>query len=62
MHLELDITPLLTDQELQVSIAYWEGAVTVQGQQAGQSISGQGYVELTGYAEHAARQELRPRH
>ena len=42
--LELELQPLLADQENRLSIVYWEGAVDVLG-----TISGRGYVELTGY-------------
>jgi predicted secreted hydrolase len=51
--LELALTgqPLLADQELNVSTTYWEGATAFEGQRAGQLVSGQGFVELTGYAE-----------
>jgi predicted secreted hydrolase len=49
----LTLTPELQDQELVVyqstGNAYWEGAVSIQGQSAGAQISGEGYVELTGY-------------
>jgi predicted secreted hydrolase len=48
--LTLDLEPYLADQELNVSYAYWEGAVRVSGEQAGSTISGSGYVEMTGYA------------
>jgi predicted secreted hydrolase len=44
------VTPKLVDQELNLSFVYWEGAVSVTGTQSGRSVSGQGYVELTGYA------------
>jgi predicted secreted hydrolase len=47
--LALEIHPLLQDQEMQVSFVYWEGAVTVEGVQAGRPAEGRGYVELTGY-------------
>ena len=47
--LDLQIEPWLADQELNVSYSYWEGAVRVQGQRLGQPVSGNGYVELTGY-------------
>ncbi len=47
--LELKITPLLPDQELRVSVRYWEGAVTVTGQQAKSVIKGRGYLEMTRY-------------
>jgi len=49
--LELTIEPLIADQELDVSYAYWEGAVRIQGQRSGSPITGRGYVEMTGYAE-----------
>jgi predicted secreted hydrolase len=48
-NLEIDVVPLINDQELNVSYRYWEGAVTVNGTKNGKSISGQGYVELAGY-------------
>lgn len=44
--IDLEITPLINDQELNVSFVYWEGAVRVEGSQ-----TGYGYVELTGYKE-----------
>lgn len=47
--LDLTITPLIPNQELNVSVVYWEGAVLVEGTRNGQPISGRGYVELTGY-------------
>jgi predicted secreted hydrolase len=49
--LELEVTPRLRDQELNVSFRYWEGAVTVAGSSAGVPVEGVGYVELTGYGE-----------
>ena len=48
--LALDIEPYLADQELNVSYAYWEGAVRFEGQRAGKPVAGEGYVEMTGYA------------
>jgi predicted secreted hydrolase len=48
--LRLTITPLLADQEMNVSYAYWEGAVKADGTVGGKPVSGNGYVELTGYA------------
>src|SRR5258706_4205906 len=51
---ELSLTPKLKDQELVVyqstGNTYWEGAVSIQGQSAGQDVQGEGYVELTGYS------------
>ncbi len=48
--LRLEITPWLADQEMQVSYIYWEGAVRAAGTSAGRPVTGNGYVELTGYA------------
>jgi predicted secreted hydrolase len=48
--LDLRVQPWLAQQEMLVSFAYWEGAVQVSGTSAGQAITGNGYVELTGYA------------
>ncbi len=50
----LILSPELKNQELVVyqstGNSYWEGAVSIQGQSVGQIVSGEGYVELTGYA------------
>ena len=43
--LEMEITPLISDQEHRHDFVYWEGAVSVQGNDS----SGKGYVELVGY-------------
>jgi predicted secreted hydrolase len=55
----LEIVPLLDDQELRTSrstqVTYWEGAMSVSGTFAGRAVSGQGYLELTGYAERFAQ-------
>jgi predicted secreted hydrolase len=48
--LDLEVTPYVSDQEMQVSYVYWEGAVRVTGTADERPISGHGYVELTGYA------------
>ena len=48
--LVLEIEPYLEDQELNLSYAYWEGAVRIRGQAAGREVNGSGYVEMTGYA------------
>jgi predicted secreted hydrolase len=50
LSLELDIRPVVSEQELDLSYQYWEGAVVVVGAQSGSPVSGVGYVELTGYA------------
>jgi len=47
--LDLEIEPLLADQELDVGLRYWEGAVAITGSRRGRPVTGHGYVELTGY-------------
>lgn len=47
--LRLEVTPRLAQQEMDLSVRYWEGAVAVTGQAGGAPISGSGYLELAGY-------------
>ena len=46
---DVRVTALMENQEMDVSVRYWEGAVRVTG-----SDTGRGYVELTGYGDSAA--------
>jgi len=59
LDLSLDLVPLLADQELRTGrstqVTYWEGAVAVSGKKEGRSVTGNGYVELTGYVERFAK-------
>ena len=48
--LDVEITPYISDQELDGIVRYWEGAVRVEGAANGEPLTGSGYVELTGYA------------
>ena len=48
-NLDLRVEALMPNQELDVSVRYWEGAVRVKG-----SAAGRGYVELTGYGSSPA--------
>ncbi len=52
--INLTLEPYMADQELKTrgstGIVYWEGAIKGQGVSKGQSVTCQGYVELTGYA------------
>lgn len=52
--LSLELVPELADQELITSsstqVTYWEGAVQASGTYETARVTGQGYVELTGYA------------
>ncbi len=51
----LTLKPYIADQEMHVSFTYWEGAVEIKGTSNGASVSGSGYVEMTGYAGAMAR-------
>jgi predicted secreted hydrolase len=48
--LDLQVTPWVADQEMRVSVTYWEGAVRFTGTSLGASVVGNGYIEMTGYA------------
>lgn len=49
--LELAIEPLVDNQELRLTVRYWEGAVRVSGSRNGRTVSGYGYLELAGYSD-----------
>ncbi len=54
--IDLAVDPVRRAQELdlqETGLRYWEGAVDARGEAAGRSVTGRGYVELTGYAEAA---------
>lgn len=50
---DLTLSPLLQEQELvtreSTRVTYWEGAVRASGSFANVAVSGEGYVEMTGY-------------
>lgn len=51
----LRIAPCLDDQEMvttgSTGVTYWEGCIAVKGSDGGAPLTGQGYMELTGYAD-----------
>lgn len=47
--LDLTVRPHLRNQEINLSVRYWEGAVKVEGSAHGEPIEGNGYLELAGY-------------
>jgi predicted secreted hydrolase len=53
LEISLKLTPVLREQELitrrSTQVTYWEGAVDVTGSFGDVGVSGQGYVEMTGY-------------
>jgi predicted secreted hydrolase len=61
--LELSVEPWQDDQEMNVSVRYWEGAVRVRGTRDGRPVGGNGYLELAGYRPGGASssRELPPR-
>jgi len=46
--IDLAVTPRLPNQELDLSVRYWEGALTVDGERDGSPVSGVGYAEHAG--------------
>ena len=51
LELEVEVIPVMEDQELFTMVRYWEGAVDAVGSREGRTLTGRGYVEMTGYAE-----------
>lgn len=49
--LEMDVTTVFDDQEMTVSVQYYEGAVHVSGKFRDEAIDGNGYIEMTGYEQ-----------
>lgn len=47
--LDLELTPAVEDQELNLAVVYWEGCIRLKGSRAGKPVDGVGYMELTGY-------------
>ena len=54
-NLDLNIQAVIPNQEMQTGIEYWEGAIDVSGTKSNRPISGQGYLEMTGYTESIQR-------
>ena len=55
LDLRLSVRVNLPDQEMAdggaAGVVYWEGSVSFSGSRAGSPVAGEGYAELTGYAE-----------
>lgn len=47
--IDLQVSPVIRQQELDLLIRYWEGAVNITGRHGQQPVQGMGYMELTGY-------------
>lgn len=54
LSLVMNVSPAVSNQEMQTlqttGVIYWEGSVSLKGRKKGHPITGQGYIELTGYA------------
>lgn len=50
-NLTLMLSPLIENQELDLALRYWAGAMQVSGEANGKSITGHGFIELSGYAQ-----------
>ena len=50
-NIQIDLKPIVANQEMILSIVYWEGAVDISGQSNGKPVTGRGFVEMTGYAQ-----------
>ena len=55
MNLDVIVNPNLENQEMRTpestGVTYWEGSVSIAGSKNKKSVTGIGYVELTGYAQ-----------
>jgi predicted secreted hydrolase len=49
LDLKLEVAPPVMNQELDLSVVYWEGCIRLKGWRAGKPADGAGYMELTGY-------------
>lgn len=50
-NLTLNLATLFADQEMTVSVQYYEGTISVSGMMNGEDVSGNGFIEMTGYEE-----------
>ena len=50
LDLDLTVRGQIPAQEMPLAFAYWEGTVAIAGTSRGQSVSGFGYLEMTGYS------------
>jgi predicted secreted hydrolase len=50
-NLTLELQTLFPDQEMNVSVRYYEGTLSVSGKMNGEQIGGSGFIEMTGYED-----------
>jgi len=51
LNINLALVTLFEDQEMRVSVQYFEGNLGVSGQMRGEEVTGTGFIEMTGYEE-----------
>lgn len=51
LEINLELGTLFEDQEMRVSVQYFEGNLGVSGQMRGEEVSGTGFIEMTGYEQ-----------
>lgn len=51
LKLDMDVSAKFLDQEMKTSVSYWEGSVRVSAKRDQRQVQGEGYVEMTGYAQ-----------
>lgn len=56
--LSVEVEPWQEDQEMNVAVRYWEGAMRVKGTRGGRPVAGYGYLELAGYRAATEAAEL----
>lgn len=49
LDLSLEVQARMDDQEMRTAVQYWEGSIRAEGRHRGQPVSGQGFLEMTGY-------------
>lgn len=49
LDLSLEVHARMDDQEMRTAVRYWEGSIRAEGRHRGRPVSGQGFLELTGY-------------
>jgi predicted secreted hydrolase len=59
--MDIDVKPVFDAQELALSVRYWEGMVRVTGRRGRAVVTGNGYLEMTGYAQANANAQRAPR-
>jgi len=55
-NIELQLSTIFPDQEMDVSVRYFEGVLNIDGRMNMNKITGNGFIEMTGYGENEGEQ------